>query len=94
MAHTDKSCEATDRYTNLLVGHSTKTELLFGERTQVLGLGWRWLRKWKKAYVLTCNLVEKARFTGMKEKLMYEDHEQKYSQTAIYRFDLLHFLHH
>lgn len=30
----------------------------------------------------------------MKEKLMYEDHEQKNSQTAIYSFDLLDFLHH
>jgi len=79
MAHTDKSCEAADRYTNLLVGHSTKNKLLFEERTQVLGLGLRWSRKWKKTYVSTCNLTEKVRLTDIKEKLMYEDHEQKYS---------------
>lgn len=29
-----------------------------------------------------------------KKNLMYEDHEQKYSQTAIYSFDLLDFLRH
>lgn len=48
MACTDKSCEATYRYTNLLVGHSAQTKLLFGKRTQVLGLSWRRSKKWKK----------------------------------------------